>query len=100
MPKEEHLHMLKRIRGTKDRYSCIDPDCKYFISKAPQVLSGKRALCPFCRESFVLKPSDFKYATLSCGCMRGKKENDSALLAEKLKEDAVISELLQGVDEI
>lgn len=91
----EHRHMFKRIRGKNNRYKCIDPDCKFVSNDARAVLSGKRALCPFCRNEFVIKASDFKYATLSCGCTRNK---ESALDVLQQTEAAKVSELLGDLE--
>lgn len=51
MSSMKHPHTYERIKGTKDRYRCIHPDCSHWIFK--HMMRGKRATC-VCGNTFIL----------------------------------------------
>jgi hypothetical protein len=87
MPSKDHFHTYRRIRGEKSRrrYSCTDPECTHVQDKS--VLVGKKAICPYCQDEYILDSKKLELALPHCGCGGKSKAVDLELtdIAETFK---------------
>ena len=68
----DHLHVYRRIKGSKTMYVCDHPDCTHRMTR--EYLVGKRALCPKCNQAYEIKRSSLTLARPHCeNCTREKK---------------------------
>lgn len=79
-----HLHIYKRIRGRSKYYRCAHPDCSHYNHK--DLLLDKRAMCPYCGQSYILNWQSLRLAVPHCeNCTKGKKRIDVSLIEQNLK---------------
>ncbi len=69
---KDHVHTYERSLSNKEVYRCIDADCPHYQKR--EFLIGKRALCPSCRNPFILEWVQLKYKRPVClNCSKSKK---------------------------
>ena len=86
---KDHIHSFKRMKGER-RYKCLNPSCNYIGTK--EMIRGVRALCPYCRETYVLEGRLIELAKPHCAnCTRSTKQ-------EQLREQqAALDDVLEGI---
>lgn len=85
-----HIHSFKRLRKSK-QYKCMHPDCNYLAAR--EIVKGKRALCPLCRETYILDGRLLDLATPHCAnCTRSTKQEKLNKLQEGL--ESILDEVL------
>ena len=73
MPVKDHLHIYKRVKGSRNEYMCQDPDCTHKIQK--KYMLGKRAACGICGKSFIITRQSLRLAMPHCDeCKKGSVE--------------------------
>lgn len=66
------IHTLRRVRGSKTIYQCVDPTCTWREHK--QFLSGKLAICFRCNSEYLLDAYALQLSRPHCAtCTRGEK---------------------------
>ena len=85
---KDHLHIYRRLKGSKDIYVCDHPDCTHQRTK--EYIVGKRATCPYCHEPYILDRRILRLAVPHCEeCTKGtSKSVDSG------KVDDIVSKVL------
>ena len=94
-----HLHTYKRVHlgaAKTPVYRCIEAGCGHYID--PELLMGRKARCPICKEEYILVYRDKLRRTPHCSSCRMRsdamavKNNE---LRDKLKEEYKL--LMKGV---
>lgn len=84
---QKHLHTYQRVKGKRDVYKCIHPDCTHFTQK--ELIVGKRADCPFCHNSFVLSKEALRLAKPHCSTcvVRPDKRKFKPTMTDSISEN-------------
>jgi hypothetical protein len=75
-----HIHTYKRVRRSKTRFMCIDPDCTHVNTK--ELILGKRAKCMYCGEEFILTRYALGLAVPKCENCRNSRNGDERQVQE------------------
>ena len=80
----DHIHLLHRIKKSK-QYRCMHPDCSYIATR--DIIKGKRALCPICRNTYILEGRLLELAKPHCNnCTRSTKQEKLNKLQEAIDD--------------
>lgn len=100
MPAKNHVHTYRRINGEKGipRFQCTDHECSHVMPA--NMLVGRKAICPYDFEEFIITRRMLRLAMPHCGCLSGKINNLSASVNEdketlKVAEN-LVEKLLKG----
>ena len=70
MKSKSHIHTYARIKKRPNQLRCLHPDCSHTTERDLAV--GKRALCPFCGEQYILTWRELRLAKPHCSnCTKG-----------------------------
>lgn len=84
MPIKQHLHTYERSKLNAKTYRCVDPECSHFARR--ELLLGKYAECPFCKEKFILNSEELDLAKPKCQyCKKGGPGRSKELEQELTK---------------
>ena len=64
VPREKHLHVLRRNPKSKKIFYCIEPECTYRCERV--YLAGKLARCYECRRPYVIGSYELQLAKPRC----------------------------------
>lgn len=84
---DKHYHTYKRVKGSKEQFMCMDPDCNH--TNVRKYMVGKRARCYVCGELYIIRKRVLQLATPHCdNCTKSKKQTQA------VEDDAAIDSFL------
>lgn len=91
MAKTKHLHTYERIKGRKDYFRCVSPECSHYIHK--DLLPGKLAMCK-CHREYLLTSQNLKLKTPHCDECTTPRVGKQKRVQEVLATNNILKDLM------